>query len=325
MAFPTFSFSTTADEVSAAFEEEIHGKNVLITGTSLNGIGFEAARAIARHANLAVITGYSAERLKLSEDAIKKDLPSANIRCLELDLSSLTAVRAAAAEVNAYPEPLHILINNAAAVIGPFKLTVDGLESQMAINHVGHFLLTALLAPKLLASKTASFTPRVVILSSGAHSWCDGVDLEAIEHPTAEGYDTGKGYYRSKAANILMTGELARRAGGALKAYSVHPGAIYTNITLKEESRAYMMSVGFLDADGKPVPNPGRTFKTIPQGAATTVVAAFDPRLEDKSGSYLADCVEANEAVAPHSSDPVMAQKLWALTEKIVGEPFIFP
>ncbi|KAJ7648768.1 hypothetical protein DFH06DRAFT_1095562 [Mycena polygramma] len=324
MAFPTFSFSTTAEEVATAFAERIVGKNVLITGTSLGSLGFEAARVIARHANLVVITGYSAERLKLSEEALKIEVPSANIRCLQLDLSSLAAVRAAAAEVNDYPEPLHVLINNAAAVVGPFQLTVDGLENQMAINHVGHFLLTALLAPKLLASKTASFTPRVVFVSSAAHTWCDGVDLEAIEHPSAETYDIGMGYYRSKAANVLTAGELARRVGDQLKAYSVHPGAIYTNIQFKEESRTYMQSVGFVDAEGKPTNDPGRTFKTIAQGAATTVVAAFDPRLEDKSGSYLVDCVEANDAIAPHSSDPVMGQKLWALTEKIVGGPLAF-
>ncbi|KAJ6548730.1 hypothetical protein B0H19DRAFT_1265526 [Mycena capillaripes] len=321
MAPPTFSFSTTADEVATAFVDRIVGKNVLITGTSINGIGFEAARAIAKHANLVVITGYSAERLKLLEEAIREEIPSANIRCLTLDLSSLVAVRTAAAEVNAYPEPLHVIINNAAALIGPFKLTVDGLESQMAINHVGHFLFTKLLLPKLLASRTTAYTPRIVFVSSAAHASCDGVDLDAIEHPSAETYNIGKGYYRSKAANILTTIELARRAGGALKAFSVHPGAIYTNITQKEESREYMQSRGYVDADGKPVPNPYK-FKSIPQGAATTVVAAFDPSLEDKSGAYLADCVEDNAAVAPHSSDPVMAGDLWALTEKLIGETF---
>ncbi|KAJ6548691.1 hypothetical protein B0H19DRAFT_191926 [Mycena capillaripes] len=195
----------------------------------------------------------------------------------------------------------------------------------MAVNHVGHFLFTKLLLPKLLASRTTAYTPRVVFVSSGAHAFCDGVDLDAIEHPSAETYGIGEAYYRSKAANIFTTIELARRAGGALKAYSVTPGAIYTNIMLKEESREYMQSLGIVDADGKPVPNVPYKFKSIPQGAATTVVAAFDPRLEDKSGAYLADCVEANAAVAPHSSDPVMAGKLWALTEKLIGETFAFP
>ncbi|KAJ7358588.1 hypothetical protein DFH08DRAFT_848763 [Mycena albidolilacea] len=325
MALPTFSFSTTAEEVATALGDRISGKNVLITGTSIKGLGFETARAIAKHANLVIMTGYDAERLKLSEDAIKKEIPSANIRPLVLDLSSMAAIRAAAAEVNAYPEPLHILINNAAALLGPFKLSIDGLESQIAINHVGHFLFTKLLTPKLLASKTTTgFTPRVVFLSSGAHAFCDGVDLDAIEHPSAETYDIGQSYYRSKAASILTARELAKRARRALVAFSVHPGVIYTNMTAKEESREYLQSIGMLDPDGQPARNPPVQCKTIPQGAATTVVAAFDPRIEDTPGAYLVDCVEDNAAVAPHSADPVMAEKLWALTEKLVGEPFVF-
>ncbi|KAK7024751.1 short-chain dehydrogenase/reductase family protein [Favolaschia claudopus] len=328
MSLPDFSFSTTADEVVAAFADRITGKNVLVTGTSINGLGFETARAIAKHANLVIITGYNAERLKLAEDAIKIEHPHANIKPLVLDLSSLAAVRAAAAEVNAYPEPLHVLINNAAALIGPFKLTPDGLESQMAINHFGHFLLTTLLAPKLLASRTQNLTPRVVFLSSGAHALSDvggQALLDIIEHPSADTYDPGQGYYRSKVANILTTRELAKRAKGALKAYSVHPGAIYTNIMEKEESREYMQSMGILDADGNRPSNPPWEFKTLGQGAATTVVAAFDPRIEDKSGAYLSDCVEGNASLTSQASDPETAEKLWALTENLVGEPFVFP
>ncbi|KAJ6521627.1 hypothetical protein DFH09DRAFT_1424688 [Mycena vulgaris] len=92
MSLPTFSSTTTADEVVAVFATEIQGKNDLVTGTSIDGIGLNAARAIAKHANLVIITGPDAERLKLSEEAIKKDVPSANIRRLVLDLASLSAV-----------------------------------------------------------------------------------------------------------------------------------------------------------------------------------------------------------------------------------------
>ncbi|KAJ6629781.1 hypothetical protein B0H10DRAFT_2208339 [Mycena sp. CBHHK59/15] len=94
----TFSFSTTADEVATTFTAEIGGKNVLITGTSLNGICFEAARVISKYASLVIITGYSSERLKLSEDAIEREVPAANIRRLVLDLSSLAAARMPAAD-----------------------------------------------------------------------------------------------------------------------------------------------------------------------------------------------------------------------------------
>ncbi|KAJ6613765.1 hypothetical protein B0H10DRAFT_2436334 [Mycena sp. CBHHK59/15] len=320
MSLPTFGFSTTADEVATSLKDRITGKNVIITGTSINGLGFETARVLAKYANLVVITGYSPRgALQLSKDEIKTELPSANIRCLTLDLSSMAAIRTAAQEVNDHPEPIHVLlINNAAAAIGPFKLTADKLESQIGVNHVGHFLFTKLIAHKLLATHKDGYTPRVVFLSSGARLR-QGVDLAAFEHPTAETYDSGNGYYQSKSANILTAIELSKQSKGAIKAT-----AIYTNITLREESREYMQSMGLVDADGNSTGDESWAVKTIAQGVATTVVAAFDPSLEDKPGSYLADCAEDNGAIAPHTSDPVMAAKLWTVTEKIIGERFTF-
>ncbi|KAJ6580067.1 hypothetical protein DFH09DRAFT_831242, partial [Mycena vulgaris] len=199
---------------------------VLITGTSLGGIGFETARAISKYANLVIITGYSSDRLQLSEDAIRKDVPSANIRKLILDLPSLAAVRIAAAEVNAYPEPLHVLINNAAAPIAPFKVTVDNLEKQMATRHVGPFLFTNLLAPKLIASATASYTPRVVFVSSLSHAFDNGVDFATLAQPDPSKYATMLNpYNETKSANVLTAIELSRRSHGKLNGYSLHPGS----------------------------------------------------------------------------------------------------
>ncbi|KAJ7142298.1 hypothetical protein C8R44DRAFT_865649 [Mycena epipterygia] len=323
MNFPTFSLSTTADEVATAFAAEIQGKNVLITGTSINGIGFEAARVIAKHANLVVITGYNLERLKLSEEAIKKEIPSANIRKLVLDLSSLAAVRKAAAEVNAYPEPIHVLINNAAASFGPFKLTVDKLESQMATDHIGPFLLTKLLLPKILAAGTASYVPRVVFVSSSGHAFGTGVNFDTIAHPDATKYKDTDAYLQAKSANVLTAIELSKRSKGKINAYSLHPGGIDTNVFHKAEAMPALQAFGVVDADGK-INTAAGEWKTIPQGAATTLAAAFDPRLNDKPGAYLSDSTEANQDIAPHSSDPTNAEKLWTITEEIIGENFTF-
>ncbi|KAJ7130236.1 hypothetical protein C8R44DRAFT_775160 [Mycena epipterygia] len=323
MSFPTFTSTTTAEEVATAFSKQIQGKNVLITGTSLNGIGFETARAIAKHANLVIITGYNLERLKLSEEAIKKDIPSANIRPLVLDLTSLAAVRKAAAEVNAYPEPLHVLIHNAAWGGGPFTLTADGFDAQMAVNHISPFLLTKLVLPKLLAGGTASYTPRVVYVSSLGHAWGPGVDFDMLEHPVAEKYSSMGAYFESKSANVLAAIELSKRSQGKINANSLHPGAIFTNIQLKEHNKPEMIAAGILTPDG--LPNPEKfEWKTIPQGAATTVAAAFDTRFDDKPGAFLSDCVEANDKIAPHSSDPANAEKLWTITEQLIGEAFTF-
>ncbi|KAJ6470747.1 hypothetical protein C8R47DRAFT_1148156 [Mycena vitilis] len=324
MSFPKFSFSTTAEEVATAFADEIKGKNVLITGTSLNGIGFETARVIAKYANLVVITGYNLERLKLTEDAIKKELPSANIRPLKLDLSSFAAIRAAAAEVNAYPEPIHVLIHNAAAAIGPFKLTVDNLEAQAQTDHIGPFLLTKLIAQKILASTAAGFTPRVVLVSSAAAAWGPGPNFESLKHPDPTSYEPMDAYMQVKSCNILFAAELPKRSKGGINAYSVHPGVIFTNINQKEESIPYMKAFGVIDENLQPSKEKVADWKTIPQGAATTVAAAFDPRLNAVPGAYLNDSTEANNEVATHSADPANAEKLWNVTEEIIAEKFTF-
>ncbi|KAJ7505914.1 NAD-P-binding protein [Mycena galericulata] len=322
-----FSFDTTAEEVADAFAREIEGKNVLVTGTSIGGIGFETARVLAKYANLVIVTGYNAERLQLVEDAIKKDVPNANIRKLALDLSSLAAVRTAAAEVNAYPEPLHVLINNAAAAVTKFSVTVDNLEKQMATNHIGPFLFTNLIRPKILAAASAGYIPRVVFVSSTAHLFSNGVDVATLGKPDPTKYKTIFDPYReTKSANVQTAIELSKRSHGKINAYSLCPGLIYTNINKSDDADviAAFAEHGILDENGAPSDKMGVPWKTIPQGAATTIVAAFDPSLSDKPGSYLDDCQLAPEKVAPHSSDPANTSKLWAATEKIVGQSFEF-
>ncbi|KAK7063440.1 short-chain dehydrogenase/reductase family protein [Favolaschia claudopus] len=327
MSLPTFGFSTTAEEVADTFADQVRGKNVLVTGTSLNGIGFETARAIAKYANMVIITGYNSERLQLSEDAIKKDIPNANIRQLNVDLTSLESVRKAAAEVNGYPGPLHVLIHNAAYGGGPLKPTPDNLEPQMATAQFGPFLLTKLLLPKILAARSATYTPRVVIVASENHQYA-GVDLKTVVEVNPETYSTMGRYAEVKSANILFAAELARRAAGKLKAFSLHPGGefvLFLFIALRNGhlTQHSFMSTGALTPEG--LPNEAMVkFKTIPQGAATTVFAAFDTRIEDQSGSYLVDCVVANEKIAPHCTNEETAKKLWEISEEVVGEKFTF-
>ncbi|KAF7299947.1 Short-chain dehydrogenase/reductase family protein [Mycena chlorophos] len=337
---PTFSALTTADEVVDALADEMKGKNVLITGTSLNGIGFETARATAKYANLVVITGYNEERLQLSKDALLKAVPSANVRTLVLDLSSLAAVRKAAAEVNAYPETLHVLINNAAATAGVYALTPENFEQQIAASHIGPFLFTSLLMPKILAaSQSSTYTPRVVFVASIGHTYSPALDLDDTDeflrgHGGPKGSDPNATpllrYGQVKAANIMTAKELAKRAGarGKVLAYSLHPGVIWTNAFakgLKPELTARIDAkdtrIGLVNAEGKPNEEAGQ-WKTLSQGAATTLVAAFDPRIRDHSGTYLDDCVVAEEKIAPHSADPVRTKKLWEKTEDAIGEKF---
>lgn len=179
----------------------------------------------------------SMRRLKLSEQEIKKQVPAANIRRLTLDLSSLEATRKAAAEVNAYPlEVIHVLINNAAAPIVPFKLTVDKLENQIATDHVGPFLFTNLIAPKILAARTSTYTPRVVFVSSMAYTFGSGIDLSYIEKPDSAQHGNMNSYIQAKTANILTAIELSKRSKGKINSYSLHPGGQRTYLSRTQNS-----------------------------------------------------------------------------------------
>jgi NAD(P)-dependent dehydrogenase (short-subunit alcohol dehydrogenase family) len=182
-------------------------------------------------------------RLKLAEEAIKRDVPHANIHRLVIDLSSFANIRKAAAQVNANPEPLHVrwffflppyiqpshktpqvLINNAAASFKDFTLTENHLEYQLATDHFGPFLFTKLLAPKLLAAGTMTYTPRVIFVSSEAHSFGTGVDFDALTTPDPAKYVKINAYMQAKSANILTAIELSKRSKGKINAYSLHPG-----------------------------------------------------------------------------------------------------
>ncbi|KAF7298596.1 Short-chain dehydrogenase/reductase family protein [Mycena indigotica] len=316
MSLPTFNVSSTAEQVADTFASDIAGKNVLVTGTSQNGIGFETARVIAKHANLVIITGYNKERLEKSAEALRKEGGKAEIRPLVLDLSSLAAVRKAGAEVNAYSEPLHVLIHNAADTNATYRITEDDIEGQMAIDHLGPFLLTKLLYPKLLASISGSWLPRIVIVSSGAQAAGPGIDWTMLRKPHA-GTPSGEQCLRPLP-----------RGQGKLRAYSLHPGVIFTNIFTKEAMIPTLKAMGEIKEDGSQNPDAAHPWKTIPEGAATTLVAAFDHRLNDKSGAYLMDCADASDtAGGPHNrsafnSDIANADKLWKLSEEIVGEEF---
>ncbi|KAF7358059.1 Short-chain dehydrogenase/reductase family protein [Mycena venus] len=323
MSLPIFTSTTTAEEVAAVLSQKIKGRNVLITGPTIGGIGFETARVLAKYAALVILAGYNLERLKLAEDEIKTEAPSATLRTVKLDLSSLSSVRAAAEEVNAYPEPLHVLINNAATAAMIFKLSPDNLEMGMATNHIGPFLLTNLLVPKLLASSTEGCIPRVVFVSSTAHAGQPQLDVTALANSDPAKHIPMLAYRHSKAANILTAIELSKRSNGKVKAYSLHPGVIFTNGLKAKENRRGLIAAGILTNEGLPNTEKLRGWKTLAQGAATTIAAAFDPRLEASPGAYLCDGMEANDKVAPHASDPGTAAALWAATEEIVGEKFM--
>ncbi len=308
----TFGADTTADEVLAGRDLSAH--HILITGAS-GGIGFEAARAMASHGAEVTLAARDATKLGDALARLRAEHPVARVNSAVVDLADLASIRSFAKEFLDGHDRLDVLVNNAGVMFPPLTRTVDGFELQFGTNHLGHFLLSALLFGVLRASAPA----RIVNVSSAGHLR-SGIDLD---DPNFErrAYDKFVGYGQSKTANILFARELDRRfAGAGVHAYSLHPGRIPTDlgrhmthddmVELMERAKANAEATGS-GAAGMP------GFKSIPAGAATTVYAAFTKELDDHGGAYLADC--AIEQPAAWARDDDVARRLWDLSERLVG------
>jgi NAD(P)-dependent dehydrogenase (short-subunit alcohol dehydrogenase family) len=313
-AMTAFGFSSTTDDVLAGVD--LTGRRILVTGAS-TGLGEETARALAAHGALLTLPVRDLARGERAAERIAASVPGANLELRELDLSSLASVRQFADGFLAEHDTLDVLINNAGIMACPQATTVDGFELQFGTNHLGHFLLGVLLTPALLAADRA----RLVSLSSRGHAFSD-VDLEDwnFEHTV---YEPFVAYGRAKTANALFAVGYQRRFGGSgVTALSVHPGGIHTELGRHMTRETIATITSQLASRGRPF-----TWKTIPQGAATSVWAATAPDLAGHGGAYLEDChvaeVSADDArqdgVRPYAIDPERAEALWALSERLVG------
>ncbi|CAM0136317.1 hypothetical protein VKS41_006877 [Umbelopsis sp. WA50703] len=320
MSNKNFGAQTEAEEVAIYFDKEIKGKTVLITGCTWGGLGAEAARVIAKHhAALVIVAGRKQESLDDTIQKIKAETPSANLRPLILDLASLESVRRAADEVNAYSEAIDVLINNAAIMASPYHTTKDGFEAQVGTNHIGPFLFTNLILPKILASKTGS--PRIVNVSSSAHH-LSPIRLDDPFFDNGKTYQKWVAYGASKTANIMFASELAKRyKDKGLTAFSLHPGAIPTNLQ-RDVDPITEFKEPFKDYEGNVIDIANIFWKSIPQGTSTHLVAAFDPNITSESGSYLDDCQIAMDHAMAYAKDDTQAKKLWDWSEKTVGQTF---
>ncbi|KAL6409180.1 oxidoreductase [Ilyonectria robusta] len=267
----------TASQIITDYDLEgkLSGKVVLITGCS-SGIGVDTARAIYRTGATIYVTARDVDKAK----AALHDLADKfRVNFLQLDLSSLDSVRACAESFKSKSDQLDILIENAGVMACPEGRTADGFETQFGTNHLGHFLLFYLLKDTLLHSSTPIFNSRAIILSSCAHQ-TGSVHLDNL---TLEGeYEPWKSYGQSKTANLWTAREIEKRFGAqGLHAWAVHPGSIATELqrhVSEEVKRGW--------AANKEL---AKNWKSIEQGAATTVLAAVSPELEGKGGLYLED------------------------------------
>lgn len=311
-----YSATSTTTDVLAGID--LHGKVALVTGAS-GGLGAETARALASVGARVTLTARDAAKGERAAAEIRASTGNSHVDVLALELTALDDVRRCARAYLAQTPRLDLLIANAGIMACPLARTAAGWEVQFATNHLGHFLLTGLLAPALRAAGAA----RVVSVSSAGHRFSPVVfdDLHFERRP----YDKWEAYGQSKTANVLFAVELDRRlAAAGVRANALHPGAIMTELGrhLVPDDIKLMMKRA---PGGK-----GLQFKSVEAGAATAVWAATAPELEDRGGLYLEDCQVAAPRAAPeaplgyepYAVDPDAARRLWTISEQLVGERF---
>jgi NAD(P)-dependent dehydrogenase (short-subunit alcohol dehydrogenase family) len=314
----TFGAASTTDDVLDGVD--LSGKRVFITGVSA-GLGVETTRALAAHG--AWIVG-AARDLKKAENATvvvrEQARNGGGMELIECDLGSLSSVRACADKLNAAGKPFDAAIANAGVMACPFSKTVDGFETQIGTNHLGHFVLMNRIVPLIKG--------RLISLSSSGHR---GSDVN-LDDPNFERtpYTEFGAYGRSKTANALFAVEFDRRhKARGVRAASVHPGGIRTELGRHMTPTLIEQMTAAAKAAGQDLSKMMST-KTIPQGAATTVWAGFVAPADEIGARFCEDCHVAEiqdsptqrSGVRSYAVDPANAKALWAKSEEWVGEQF---
>ncbi|XP_008115179.1 retinol dehydrogenase 12 [Anolis carolinensis] len=276
----------------------LHGKVAVITGAN-TGIGKETARELARRGARVIIACRNTEKGEAAAHEIQRETGNQQVIVKKLDLSDTKSIRTFAENLLKEEDKLHILINNAGVMFCPYSKTADGFEMQFGVNHLGHFLLTFLLLDRLKESAPA----RIVNVSSLAHI------LGKIYFQDLQGekcYSAQFAYFQSKLANILFTRELAGRLQGTgVTVNALHPGAVLSELGRHSYVAKFLQRVfNFM-------------WKTVEEGAQTTVHCAVAEELESVTGEYFSDCKPA--WVAPQGLDENTAKKLWKVSCELLG------
>lgn len=307
-----FGMKTEPSEILA--NKDLSDKVAVVTG-GYSGIGLETSKALAA----AGATVYVPVRTPGKAEEALAQVPGVTIDAM--DLADLNSVKKYAESLQKQVSKIDLLINNAGIMACPETRVGNGWESQFAVNHLGHFVLTMDLLPQLLAADS----PRVVCLSSIAHRRSD-VLWDDI-HFNNGVYEKWTAYAQAKTANALFARGLDLKFGGeGLKALSVHPGGILTPLQ-RHLGNEEMQALGWTDAEGNLSEQAAAMFKSPTQGCSTSLWAATSELLDDVGGVYCEDCDVANIAtaesprffdVAPWAASDEGAERLWEVTEKML-------
>ncbi|WP_030488862.1 SDR family NAD(P)-dependent oxidoreductase [Micromonospora chokoriensis] len=300
----SFAHNSTAMEVIQGVD--LVGRRAIVTGGS-SGIGVETARALASAGAEVTLAVRNPDAGQQAADDITGSTGNDRVLVAPLDLADQGSV---ADFIANWDGPLHILVNNAGIMAAPLSRTPQGWEMQFATNHLGHFALATGLRRALAAGDGA----RIVSVSSAAHLRSPVV-FEDIQYDDRE-YEPWQAYGQSKTANVLFAVEATRLwADDGILTNSLMPGAIRTNLQrYVSEEELNRLRAGNAAA-----------WKTVEQGAATSVLAAASPLLDGVGGRYFEDCQEAAPAqpggrtgVAAYALDPEAAERLWQVSTALL-------
>jgi NAD(P)-dependent dehydrogenase (short-subunit alcohol dehydrogenase family) len=315
----TFGPESTTDDVLEGVD--LADKRVLVTGVSA-GLGVETARALVAHGAHVVGAARDLGKAKAATEQIRALPQGGELEFVELDLASLASVRKCADALVKAGKPFDLVIANAGVMACPQSKTADGFETQFGTNHLGHFVFVNRIASLMKPGA------RLVNLSSAGHRFSD-VDLDDpnFDHTP---YSEFGAYGRSKTANILFAVEFDRRhKDSGVRATAVHPGGIQTELGRYMTPEVLQNLIDSITRDQPPGAPPFQ-WKTIPQGAATSVWAGVVAPADAVGGHYCEDCHVAEivedtrfrGGVRPYALDPERAKALWAKSEEMVAERF---
>lgn len=312
----TSRYDRTATVFDVTQGIDLSGKTALVTGGGA-GFGYATARALAKAGAMVYVADIDIAKTQAAVNAFAAEEPSARLQALQLDLGSNAQVRAFSEAFRAQVPKLHILVNNAGIMAAPQAYTVDGIERQFAVNYLGHYLLTRLLEPALIAAEGA----RMVSVSSIGHRRSDirYDDIQFRQQP----YQTWDAYGQSKTACALLAVAVDQRLRDAgVRSNTLNPGGSTTGLHqfLTDDERRRM---GWLDENG----NAPAKWRAPEQCAATATWLATAPELANVGGRYFEECQQAvpwteeNPAVGvkTYAVDPDNAQRLWSVSAQMTG------
>jgi NAD(P)-dependent dehydrogenase (short-subunit alcohol dehydrogenase family) len=317
--------STTEDVLSGV---NLKGKRILVTGVSA-GLGVETARSLAAHGAQIVGTARDLNKAKAATEQVSKDAAAngGSFELVELDLANLKSVRACADRLLAKGERFDVIIANAGVMATPLGHTPDGFETQFGTNHLGHFVLVNRIASLIRDGG------RLINLSSAGHRYSN-VDMEDPNFERTN-YEPFVAYGRSKTANILFAVAFDKRhRDRGVRAAAVHPGGIKTELGRYVEPGRMEKVIGEINQQLAAQGEGPFQWKSIPQGAATSVWAAVVAPAEEIGGRYCENCHVAktvpdgtpitaiSEGVRGYALDAKSAEALWKKSEEMVGESF---